>query len=284
MSFLRQSSLRDTLLIALAAAAVVTSSAHAATQKDSAPTDRKTGVLLKASLKYTDGSKGEVPAWSDIRVTVIRDGQQVVTDQLLPAGASVSYFQTPKLTAVDLDADDEPEVLVDVFTAERPTKRRTVVLHKQGNVYATEVSDWGTGGYRLANVTGNKAPEFLSADSRFPALFKSDSRGPLRVLEYSRGQVRDVSRNVRAELLRDAKRHRRALARARRTGDDPRAEVAAYAVDLVRLGRTAAAQAELRNAGRRRELGGSAKAFARKLDRSMVRWGYAKRRVLAGGV
>lgn len=286
MSVLSTSTARDASLLALAAAAAVaTGSAFAGAPKDSAPKDKKTvGVALKASLKYSDGSKNKVPAWSDIRVTIVRDDKTLAADQPLPAEAATSYSAPPKIKAVDLDDDAEPEVLVDIFTAGANPERHTVVLRKDGAAYRAEVSKWGTRGYRLADVTGGDSPEFLSSDSRVPDLYDSKTRGPLRVLEYSGGKVRDVSRKARAELLRDAKRHRRALARARRTNDDPRPELAAYAVDLVRIGRVSQAQAEIRASARRKELRGSAKSYARQLDRAMVRWGYAKRRTLAGGV
>lgn len=284
MLFVRSSTLRGALAAATTAAAVASGSAFASAPKESAPTVKKSGASVKASLKYVDGSKGEMPAWRDIRVTIIRDGQQLATDQALPAAAGSSYFTPPRLVAVDLDGDAEPEVLVDVVTAEQTRARRTVVFFKQGESYATDVSDWGSGGYRLADVAGTKAPEFLSADSRVSALYDSKVRGPIRVLRYENGHVVDVSRKARAELLRDAKRHRRALARARRTGADPRPEVAAYATDLLRLGRVSEARTAIRTAGKRKELRASTRAFARKLDAHLVRWGYAKRRSLANGL
>ncbi len=278
------STLRDATLLVLTAAVIGTSSANASAPEDSAPTDKKAGASLKASLKYVDGSKGEIPSWSDIRVTIVRDDRQLALDQPLPTSANVSYHATPKLKAIDLDNDAEPEVLIDVYTAGFERQRRTVVYRKDGNAYRADVTDWGTGGYRLANVVGKKDVEFLSADSRVPALFDSTVRGPLRVMAYDGGKLTDVSRQARSELVRDAKRHRRELARARRTSKDPRPELAAYAIDLVRIGQVAKAQAEIRASGRRDELRGSAKSFARKLDRTMVKWGYAKRKVLAGGL
>lgn len=284
MSSTRSSTLRGALVVATTAAAVATGSAFAGAPKDSAPSTTKSGASVKASLKYVDGSKGEMPAWRDIRVTIVRDGEQLATEQALPASAGSSYFTPPRIVAVDLDGDAEPEVIVDVVTAEQARSRRAVVFFKKGAGYATDVSDWGSGGYRLADVTGTKAPEFLSADSRFSALYGSKVRGPIRVMRYLDGRVVDVSRKARPELLRDAKQHRRALARARRTGSDPRPEVAAYTVDLVRLGRVAQARKTIRDAGRRDELKTTPKAFARKLDAYMVRWGYAKKRTLAGGL
>ncbi len=285
MSLPCPSTLRDASLLALAVAALATGSAFAGAPKDSAPKDKKVvGTALKASLKYADGSKDKVPAWSDIRVTIVRDGQTLAADQPLPPEAAVSYKAPPKVTAVDLDDDAEPEVLVDVYSSDPDPERKTVVFHKSGNVYRTAISEWGTRGYRLADVTGRDSPEFLSADSRVPGLYGSATRGPLRVLAFSGGRVTDVSRKARAELLRDAKLHRRALARARRTGADARPELAAYALDLVRIGRTSQARAEIRVSARRKELRGSAKSYARKLDRVMTRWGYAKRKSLAGGL
>lgn len=284
MLIVHLSTVRGASVVATTAAAVAAGSAFASAPKESAPSDKKVGASVKASLKYIDGSKGEMPAWRDIRVTIIRDGQQLATDQPLPASAGSSYFSPPRLVAVDLDGDAEPEVLVDVVTGDRNRARRTVVFFKEGAGYANQVSDWGAGGYRLADVAGGKAPEFLSADSRVSALYDSKARGPIRVLRYDGGKVVDVSRKARPELLRDAKRHRRALARARRAGTDPRPEVAAYAVDLIRLGRVSEARTAIRTAGKRNELRGSTRAFARQLDAHLVRWGYAKRRTLAGGL
>ncbi len=281
----RSPTLRDASLLALAAAAVATGSASAGAPKESAPKDEKTvGTALKASLKYADGSKNKVPAWTNIRVTIVRDGATVVTDQPLPPEASTSYTSPPKITAIDLDDDAEPEVLIDIFTAGAEPERHTVLLRKDGATYQAAVAKWGTRGYRLSDVAGGDSPEFLSADSRVPGLYDSEARGPLRVLGYDGGEVRDISRKARGELLRDAKRHRRALASARRNDQDARPELAAYALDLVRIGRISQAQSEIRASARRKELRGSAKSFARKLDRAMVRWGYAKRKTLAGGL
>lgn len=277
--------LRDALLLAFAAAAVATGSASAGAPKESAPKDEKTvGTALKASLKYADGSKNKVPAWTNIRVTIVRDGETLAADQPLPPEASTSYTAPPKITAIDLNDDAEPEVLIDIFTAGADPERHTVLLRKEGPAYQAAVAKWGTHGYRLSDVTGGDSPEFLSADSRVPGLYDSEARGPLRVLRYDGGEVRDVSRKARGELLRDAKRHRRALASARRSDQDARPELAAYALDLVRVGRISQAQSEIRTSARRKELRGSAKSFARKLDRVMVRWGYAKRKTLAGGL
>lgn len=281
----RPSTLRDATLLALAAAAVATGSAFAGAPKDSAPTDKKpVEVSFKASLKYVDGSKNTTPSWSNIRVTIMRDGQEVITDLPLPADANVSYHATPKLTAADLDDDGEPEVLIDIFSSDAEPKRRTVMLRKDGASYAATVHNWGTGGYRLDDVTGGKSPEFLASDSRIPSLYASEVRGPLRIQRFTGGKLRDVSRKAESSLLRDAKRHRRELARARRTGADPRPDLAAYVVDLVRAGRTSKALVEIRASGRRKELKTTAKLFARKLDRAMVRWGYSKRKVLAGNL
>lgn len=272
------------MLLALTAAAVGASTAIAGAPEPAATTGPADKSSLKASLSYVDGSKGEIPAWSDIKVTIVRGGKQLALNQPLPAGASVSYHAAPRLSAIDLEDDAEPEVLIDVYTAGFDRERRTVVMRRSGNKYVADVSDWGAGGYRLADVVGRDDVEFLSSDSRISELYDSAARGPLRVMSYSGGKLSDVSRRARRELLRDAQRHRKALVSARRTGKDARPEIAAYAIDLVRVGQTRKAVAEIRTGARRDELKGSAKAFARKLDRAMVRLGYAKRKVLAGGL
>lgn len=237
---------------------------------------RANSTRIAASLKYADGSRSEVPVWNDITVSVAKDDVQLTKDQPLPPTARASYFSPPKLLVVDLDDDADPEVLVDVFTAGYDCCRRTVVLHRNVDRYDAQVLDWTASGYRLRDVDGGPSPEFVSADDRFPALFRSDARGPLRIARLQGGQVQDVTAGARKLLERDARLHRRAWRRAsgsRRR--DARPAVAAYVVDLVRLGEVRAARKAIAAAARAGDLGTTANAFARRLDGRLVAWGYA---------
>lgn len=235
---------------------------------------------VAASLRYTDGSKSEVPVWSDIKVSIKRDDVQFNKDEPLPAAASSSFFSPPKLIATDLDDDADPEVLIDVFTAGYECCRRTVVYHREGERYASEVLEWDNTGYRLEDVAGGDSPEFISDDGRFAALFRSDEPGPIRVQSLDAGKVRDVTAQARSLLRRDAKLHRRAWKKASgkaKGKGDARPAVAAYVVDLIRLDQVRSARGVIASAAKRGGLKASANAFARRIDARLVAWGYASK-------
>lgn len=264
---------------ALAACAIASACAAPALARSNATATN----TVSATISYTDGSKSTVPVWKNIKVTIKLEDRTLVDAQLLPPTARESVFAAPKLLAVDLDDDGEAEVLVDVFTAGVDCCRRTVVYHRTGDAYGTQVLDWVDTGYRLDDVIGQNSPEFLSSDARFPKAWDSDARGPLRVLQLRGSKVKDVSRRARQQLLRDARIHLRAWRSLRRKGGrgDARPIVAAYVADLVRIGEIAAAKDALRNAARADELRTTRAAFARSLDRKLRAWGYTSRRVLS---
>lgn len=237
---------------------------------------------VSATISYTDGSKSTVPVWKNIKVTIKLEERTLVNAELLPPAARESVFSAPKLLATDLDDDGEAEVLVDVFTAGVDCCRRTVVYHRSGDAYDTQLLDWADTGYRLDDVIGQSSPEFLASDARFPKAWDSDARGPLRVFQMRGGRVKDVSRRARRQLLRDARIHLKAWRSVRRKGEgDARPIIAAYVADLVRIREVAAAKEALRNADRADELRTSRAAFARSLDRKLRAWGYTSRRVLS---
>lgn len=237
---------------------------------------------VSASISYTDGSKSNVPVWKNIKITIKLDDRTLLSAEPLPPTARESVFSAPKLLATDLDDDGEAEVLVDVFTAGVDCCRRTVVYHRTGDAYDTQILDWADTGYRLDDVIGQSSPEFLASDARFPKAWDSDARGPLRVLQLRGGTVKDASRRARPQLLRDARIHLKAWRSVRRKGEgDARPIVAAYIADLVRIGEIRAAKDALRNAARADELRTSRAAFARSLDRKLRAWGYTSRRVLS---
>ncbi|MFT4033972.1 MAG: hypothetical protein QM679_00180 [Patulibacter sp.] len=239
-------------------------------------------TTVAASIAYTDGSKNTVPVWKDIRLTIKLGDQLLVNDQPLPDAALDSVFHAPTLLAVDLDDDTEAEVIVDVFTGGVDCCTRSVVYHRTGVTYTTQVLTWPTTGYRLANVAGSEAPEFVAADARVPAIWNSDARGPVRALGLRNGKISDLSRRATKLLRSDARIHQKALRTLRRKQvGDTRPIIAAYAADLVRLGQAGEARRAIAVAARRHELRGSAKRFARTLDRAFKRWGISKRRQLS---
>ncbi|MBO9534330.1 MAG: hypothetical protein J7513_15260 [Solirubrobacteraceae bacterium] len=271
--------------VAPAGTTPTTTTAQGTTPTTPAATTPGNSVVVSASITYTDGIKSKSAVWKNIRLTITRNGAALLNGELLPEEARDSVFSGPKLQAVDLDGDSESEVIVDVFKAGVDCCRRSVVYHRDGDAYRAQVIDWGDAGYRLEDVTGGGAPEFVTSDARVPGAYDSDARGPLRVLALRKGQVRDVSRHQPRELARDARGHRRALERLRRrkSQSDARPHLVAYVADLVRLGDVSGARAAIRSSARRGELRTTPAKFRRLLDRQFLTWGYTSRRHVLGG-
>lgn len=265
--------------VAVAAAVFGGAPAQAATQGA-----RETGsTTVRAKLKFFDGQGGEVPVWTNLSLTVSRNDQLIMNDEPLPAAVATSYFTAPKLLALDLDDDSDPELLLDVFTAGYSCCRRSLILRFNGQSYDREIVEWSTDGYRLGNVGGGASPEFLTDDGRFPRLYgASGARGPLRILRLVDGRLRDVTADLPERLRKDARVHASALRKARRQRADTRPALAAYVVDLARLGQIGTARRAIQRAASRRELRTTQSGFSRRIDARMIAWGYANRPLLSG--
>ena len=90
------------------------------------------------------------------------------------------------LQLVDLDADGEPEVLVDAFTNGAHCCALTEILRFDGTTYAPFEASWGNLGYDLKDLNGDGRPELITADDAFSYAFSSfaGSFHPPLVLDY----------------------------------------------------------------------------------------------------
>lgn len=149
------------------------------------------------------------------------------------------------LTARDLDADSEPEVLVDAYTGGVHCCAWTAILRWTGNSYVATYAQWGNGltGYVLRDFDHDGRPELSSRDDRFAYAFTSfgGSVDPPQVWRYDQGRLVDVTRRfprvVRQDLARELRLYRR-----ERQGRyaDVRGILAAYVADECLLGRCSA--------------------------------------------
>lgn len=240
-------------------------------------------TTVRAKLRFYDGQNSEVPVWTELRITIARNDVVIADNQPLPPAVSTSYFTAPRMLSLDLNDDDDPEVLVDVFTAGYSCCRRSAILRYDGAKYAPTIVEWSTDGYELLDVGGGESPEFLTDDGRFSRMFgTSGTRGPLRILRLVDGNLRDVTASIPARLRRDARVHARALRRARSQRVDTRPALAAYVVDLARLGQVGTARKAIATAAGKRELRTTRGGFARRIDARMIAWGYASKPLLSG--
>jgi hypothetical protein len=271
---------------AAAAVALAAGGALVAAAPASATTETASSGPVAAAFSYT---KAGALQWKDLRVQVTRNGVQAFdgvpaapdckVPYCVPAGAGNG---SRSLRVVDLDADGEPEILVDLYTGGAHCCSVTELLRWTGTGYAAQTRDWADAGYTLVDAPPGGVPAFISGDVRFAYAFASfaDSRFPVQVLTFKGGTWHDVTRarpeTLRAESARLAREYRR-----RRSGEYALGVLAAWVADQYRLGRRATADrfvaAELR-AGRLR--GAKAwprgKAYVKLLRRSLRAWGYAK--------
>jgi hypothetical protein len=187
------------------------------------------------------------------------------------------------LQVIDLDADGEPEILVDAYTNGAHCCALTEILRFDGSAYATSEASWGNLGYDLKDLDFDGRPEFVTADDAFSYAFSSyaGSYHPPLVLDYdatATGFFTDVTRRFPALARKNAKDALHALARARRQHFETLGPVAAYVADLYLLGRGREVRPYLARARRRGDLrnasGRAPKSFERQLLAFLHKQGY----------
>jgi hypothetical protein len=267
------------LILVLAAIAALVLAAPASAKEYTA-----TSGHVTATFSYDPA--GDFEYW-DLRLAVDRAGARVF-DAPLDLGSCEEPYCMPGgefaddggIKVRDLDADGEPEVIADVFTAGAHCCVASEILRWNGTGYAVQERNWADVGYTLKDTDGDGTPEFKTADTRFAYAFSSfaDSRFPIRILSYRAGVFDDVTRANRPLIRKDAKRLKREY--RRRRGDGYSLGVlAAWTADQYLLGNRRTANRYLRAENRAGMLRGDAisksgSAYIRRLKKRLARWGY----------
>jgi hypothetical protein len=187
------------------------------------------------------------------------------------------------LQVADLDADGEPEVVVDAYTGGAHCCALTEILRFNGATYAPFEASWGNIGYELKDLNGDGHPEFVTADDAFSYAFASfaGSFHPPLVLDYdatAKGSFRDATRQFPALARKNMKDALHALKRARRGHYETLGAVSAYVADLYLLGRGREVRPYLQRARKRGDLrdatGRAPKSFDRRLLAFLHKQGY----------
>lgn len=221
---------------------------------------------VNATLSWDGGDSGVTNA----HLRIDRAGQTVY-DQPLPkrlcnlctfSKAIAPDEPSEDLAVRDIDADGEPEVIVQAYSggAHCCTFAGVYDFRAAEGTYGVLVQDFGNPGYRLRPARDG-AVEFDTFDDRFAYAFTAygGTGEPRLVLRYSRSpqpQLLDVTRRHPSLTERDAGRWLREVRRARRD-DDIRGWLAAYVADEYLLHRGPRGLAEVRRARRRHQLGPS---------------------------
>jgi hypothetical protein len=193
--------------------------------------------------------------YRDLRLKIVRRGR-VALDAPLAAGRFWRPFSKPIVRS--LDADQEPEVLVDLYSGGAHCCTISRIFRYRSGRYVPIAHDWGNVGYRLGDPDHDGRPEFVSADDRFAYAFTAyaASLEPVEIWRYDRGRMLDVTRRFPRLIERDAAFLWRLYLRERKARPpEVRGILAAWLADQALLGRAEAGWRALDEAYRRGDLG-----------------------------
>ena len=270
---------RRSALLAGAALALALLTPGVASATDGGTATASAGAV-QATLTWAAAEFGN----KDPHLVVTRAAAPAFDGSPIPAGSpcteqgciyAASGKRDAPLQVVDLDADGEPEVLVDIYTGGAHCCALTEILRFDATTYAPVESSWGNIGYELKDLDGDGRPEFVTADDAFSYAFASfaGSFHPPLVLDYdvtAKGSFRDVTRRFPALARKNAKDALHTLARARRQHFETLGPVAAYVADLYLLGRGREVRPYLARARKRGDLRNASGRAPRSFDRKLL--------------
>ena len=276
----------------VAAAALLVTGAPAA----SAASETSTSGPVTATFSYKQGDEDDL-LYRDLRLKIVRGGVVALDAPIVSADCQYGcWLAGPTLEGRssvhvrDLDADGEPEVIVDLFTGGAHCCLVAQVYALQRGPasdlapsYSRIEHNFLDPGYSWDDLDGDGVAEFVSADGRFAYAVSSfaGSGFPVQVWRYEDGRFTDVTREFPALVREDSDRQWRVYRTYRRLeppGNDPAlGALAAWAGDEYLLGHGRRVQRELRRALRSGLLDGffgSGKRTVRNLNRLLAQAGY----------
>jgi hypothetical protein len=234
------------LLLAVFAVLLAASPASAATRTETASTGQVTATFTYDYKKTSVGSYD----FSNLHVTIDRAGARLVDEPLEDTQcngcsswpADQGSKSTQSVTVRDLDADEEPEVLVDLYSGGANCCWFTVSYRydEAQNKYVKKTLRPGLSfPYTLRDIDKNGIPEFVSVDYRFAYKYGSnaDTPRPLRIFNWNAGRLMDVTIGFPKRAARDAADMYKGYLKYRTAKDvNVRGLLAAYLADSYNAG------------------------------------------------
>ena len=275
-------------LLALALPAAASAAPGGETRTASSPAGE-----VKAEFTYDKVSDFE---YRDVRIKITRAGA-VLHDALVPAPCDecptipqgLGDPEVPALALRDLDANGEPEVLIDLYTGGAHCCSYTQIYSFDAQpapgAYRRTKGSWGDYGYELKDLDKDGRPEFRGADFRFAAAFTAyaASGAPPMIFRFGDRKLKNATKRYRAEIKRNLKQYLALYKEVRNDPDVPdvRGFLAAYTADKLLLGQKSTAFDLVYAAYRRGELrplegdtSPSGKRYIAELRKSLRKWGY----------
>jgi len=135
--------------------------------------------------------------WQNPRLRLVRNGQTVFNEDI--SKKEVGYCWLLDLQVRDLDKDNEPEIILDVFSGGAHCCTSSLIYRYNARTkkYAAIAHRWGNGErYSIEDIGRDGTVEFVFRDDRFAYKFASfgGSYYPLQIWRYSQGKMTDVTR------------------------------------------------------------------------------------------
>jgi hypothetical protein len=229
----------------------------------------------QAQLSYRrDPAQG----YQNIHLKVTKGGQVIAdrpvdredaNDRPLPEQGSETF------ALQDLDGDNRPEVLVDLYTGGAHCCTYSLIYPNAGAGNQKVVHhDWGNTVYSISDLNKDGLPELQSGDDRFAYAFSSyaSSGYPLRVWRYEDGQMQDATQQYPEAIKQNAEQNWQNVLRAQTEGSEVRGYLAAYLADQYSLGAPEVGWQRLQEAYKERDR----TAFFQQLRQFLSKNGYGK--------
>src|SRR4051812_48617620 len=146
------------ILVALAGLAVLAPTA-------AATTETATSGTVSATLSYDHVEDSF--EYTNVQLTISRAGAQVLaadpTFDDCPSCAPAGQGNRDSVLVRDLDADGEPEVIVDFYTGGAHCCYLSRFYRWDGTTYVPADRNFGDPGYRIADLDGDGVMELLTA-------------------------------------------------------------------------------------------------------------------------
>jgi hypothetical protein len=220
---------------------------------------------VRATLTYRVAKD----VYSRVRLRVVRAGHGLVDDRLrgvtcregCATWAPGYGARAGPVRVRDLDADGEPEVLLDLYSGGAHCCVLTAFYRYDAKsaVYRRSVWDFRDAGYEVNDLDADGRPELSSHDDRIDYVFApyAFSVAPRQIWDWQAGDLLDVTRDFPDAVRADAGKALALYNRARKKRDRIaiRGALAGWTADQCLLGRAAQAWSRLETAYKAGELG-----------------------------
>lgn len=193
---------------------------------------------VSATLSWT--TSGDSVVATDPHLRIVRDGVRLLDRDLARLCELCIGVGDPRhaVHVRNVDANAEPEVLVDFYTGGAHCCSTTAIFSFARAAYFARLAPWGNGSYRLLDLDHDGRPEFVSTDDRFAYAFAAYafSWRPPQVFDFAARKLVDRTRRFPGHVRADLKDIDAMLSGAG-SGDELRGTIAARMADLYLLGR-----------------------------------------------